>query len=62
MTNLDRIKQMNAEELIAFLGADSICQAIRWHDPNHCRRWEQSGDCDSCIENFLKKDVNYDDL
>lgn len=61
MTNLDRIKRMNAEEFIEFVGADSICQAIRWHDCEHCYWHEVNSDCNTCIKKWLTKDVNCDD-
>jgi hypothetical protein len=62
VTNLDRIKEMSAEEFIEFIGGDNLCHAIRWNDPEHCKWHEEHSDCSTCLVKYLKKDVNYDDL
>lgn len=64
MTVLQKIKQMDAEEFLNFFGYDSICMAIREHDPSHCERFKMRTDvgCDECVECWLRKRADYDDL
>ena len=62
MTVLEKIRQMDAEEFLEFIGPDAMCSVIRQSDPDHCRIFEERGDCDACVECWLKKRVDYDDL
>lgn len=51
-TNADRIRNMSDEELVAFIGHNSLCDQIQNNEINWC---ESQGVCNNCLVEWLKQ-------
>lgn len=49
-TNLDRIRAMNAEEMVAFFGYSKLCTVIPF---SSCEAGDMS--CEECVAKWLNK-------
>lgn len=52
ITNADRIRAMSDEELVKFIGHNSLCDQIQNNERNWC---ESQGVCNNCLVEWLKQ-------